>query len=149
MEIIAENKKSKFEYFILQIFESGIILLSSELKPLRARQVSIADAYVTEKNGEMWLRNMHITESSTSQFRMNNPKRERKLLLHKQEIKKLVICIRVSGMTIIPLSIYFNNKGFVKIKIAIAKGKKLYDKRSIIKQRVWEREKSRFSQRDG
>lgn len=145
MEVIAENRKARFEYFILEEFEAGMILLSSEVKSLRERKANISDAYVTEKKGEIWLNNMHIAEYKAANQKNHKPKRERKLFLHKKEINKLIGQIKTSGITVVPLSIYFNDKGLAKTKIAIVKGKKLYDKRATIKQREWEREKSRLS----
>ncbi|MCV3769225.1 MAG: SsrA-binding protein SmpB [Wolbachia pipientis] len=145
MEIIIENSKTKFEYFILEELEAGIVLLSSEVKSLRKKKVNISNAYVIGKNDEIWLHNMYIAEYNKAINQKNHePKRERKLLLHKKEVKKLIKQIKTAGTTIVPLSIYFNNKGLIKTKIAIVKGKKLYDKRAIIKQREWNREKSRL-----
>ncbi|WFW29910.1 MAG: SsrA-binding protein SmpB [Wolbachia endosymbiont of Menacanthus eurysternus] len=143
MEIITENKRAKFEYFILDEFKAGIVLLSSEVKSLREKKVNISNAYVTKKNGEIWLHNMYIAEYKAANKKNHKPKRERKLLLHKKEISTLSNKIRTSGMTIIPLSIYFNDKGLVKTKISVVKGKKLYDKRITIKQRELDREKNR------
>lgn len=145
MEIIAENRKARFEYFILEEFDAGLVLLGSEVKSLRERKANISDAYVIEKNNEMWLHNMHIAEYKSATKRNHKPKRERKLLLHRREIGKLIGQIKTSGITVVPLSIYFNQKGIAKAKIAIVKGKKLYDKRATIKQREWDREKSRLS----
>ncbi|OEY86909.1 SsrA-binding protein [Wolbachia pipientis] len=145
MEIIVENRKAKFEYFILEEFEAGLVLLGSEVKSLRERKANISDAYVIERNMEMWLHNMHISEYKSATRTNHRPKRDRKLLLHKKEINKLIGQIKTTGITVIPLSVYFNNKGLAKTKIAIVKGKKLYDKRATIKQREWDREKRRIS----
>ncbi|QKX02486.1 SsrA-binding protein SmpB [Wolbachia endosymbiont of Dirofilaria (Dirofilaria) immitis] len=142
MEVIIENRKIRFEYFLLEEFEAGIVLLSSEVKSLRERKVNVSDAYVIERNGEIWLYNMHIAEYKAANRKNHKPKRERKLLLHKKEINKLISQIKTAGITVVPLSIYFNDKGLAKTKIAIVKGKKLYDKRATIKQREWNREKS-------
>ncbi|QKX02726.1 SsrA-binding protein SmpB [Wolbachia endosymbiont of Litomosoides sigmodontis] len=144
MEIIAENRKAKFEYFILEEFEAGMVLLSTEVKSLRERKANISDAYVIEKNGEIWLHNMHIAEYKAANKKNHKQKRERKLLLHKKEINKLIDQIKITGVAVVPLLTYFNNKGLAKTKIAIAKGKKLYDKRANIKQREWDREKNRL-----
>ena len=145
MEIIAENRKARFEYFILEEFEAGMILLGSEVKSLRERKVSISDSYIIEKNNEIWLHNMHIAEYKAATKRNHKPKRERKLLLHRKEINKLIGQIKTAGITVVPLLVYFNDKGLAKTKIAIVKGKKLYDKRATIKEREWSREKSRLS----
>lgn len=139
MEVIAENRKARFEYFILEEFEAGMVLLSSEVKSLRERKVNISDAYVIEKNSEIWLHNMHIAEYKAANRKNHKPKRERKLLLHKKEINKLIGQIKTAGITVVPLSVYFNDKGLAKTKIAVVKGKKLYDKRATIKQREWDR----------
>ncbi|MDN5248367.1 MAG: SsrA-binding protein SmpB [Wolbachia endosymbiont of Tyrophagus putrescentiae] len=144
MEIIAENRKARFEYFILEEFEAGIVLVGSEVKSLRDRKVNISDAYIIEKNNEVWLHNMHIAEYKAATRKNHRPKRERKLLLHRREINKLIGNIKTAGVTVVPLSLYFNNKGIAKTKIAIVKGKKLYDKRATIKQREWDREKRRL-----
>lgn len=145
MEIIIENKKARFNFFILEELEAGIILMGSEVKSLREKKVNLSDAYVSEKNSEMWLNNMHISEYKPANRFNHSPKRARKLLLHKKQINKLIGKIKISGITIIPLSLYFNDKGIAKVKIAVAKGKKLYDKREAIKQREWAREKSRLN----
>ncbi|QKX01573.1 SsrA-binding protein SmpB [Wolbachia endosymbiont of Cruorifilaria tuberocauda] len=145
MEVITENRKARFKYFILEEFEAGIVLLSSEVKSLRERKANVSDAYIIEKNGEVWLHNMHIAEYKSATRKNHKPKRERKLLLHKKEINKLISQIKTSGTTVVPLSIYFNDEGLAKARIAIVKGKKLYDKRLTIKQREWNREKSRLS----
>ncbi|NUY39753.1 SsrA-binding protein SmpB [Wolbachia endosymbiont of Litomosoides brasiliensis] len=144
MEVIAENRKARFEYFILEEFEAGMVLLSTEVKSLRERKANISDAYVIEKDGEIWLHNMHIAEYKAANKKKHKPKRERKLLLHKKEINKLIGKIKIAGVAVVPLLTYFNNKGLAKTKIAIVKGKKLYDKRVTIKQREWDREKNRL-----
>ncbi|WP_333023440.1 SsrA-binding protein SmpB [Wolbachia endosymbiont of Pentidionis agamae] len=143
MEVIAENRKARFEFLILEEIEAGIVLFGSEVKSVRERKVNISDAYIIEKKGELWIYNMHIAEYKSANKLNHKPKRTRKLLLHKKEINKLVGKIKTSGMTSVPLLIYFNNKGIVKIKIAVVKGKKLHDKRETIKQREWDREKQR------
>ncbi len=107
MEVIAENRKAKFEYFIVEEFEAGIVLLGSEVKSIRERKVNISDAYAIEKNNEIWLNNMHIAEYKAATRKNHKPKRERKLLLHKREISKLIGQIKTAGITVVPLSIYF------------------------------------------
>ncbi len=145
MEIIVENKKARFNFFILEELEAGIVLTGSEVKSLRQKKVNLSDAYVTEKSAEMWLNNMHISEYKSATRFNHSPKRARKLLLHRKQINKLIGKVKIGGITIIPLSLYFNDKGIAKVKIAIVKGKKLYDKREAIKQREWTREKNRLN----
>lgn len=148
MEIIAENRKVRFEYFILEELEAGIMLLGSEVKSLRERKANISDAYVIEKNNEMWLYNMHIAEYKAATRKNHKPKRERKLLLHRKEINKMIGKIKITGITVVPILIYFNSNGIAKTRIAIVKGKKLYDKRATIKEREWNREKNRLLKKD-
>ncbi|QGR02167.1 SsrA-binding protein SmpB [Ehrlichia ruminantium] len=144
MDIIIENRKVRFNYFIIQEFDAGIVLLGSEVKSLRQRKVSIAEAYVTERNMELWLCNLHISEYTQANMKNHNPTRPRKLLLKKKQIYKISGSMKNDGFTVVPLSLYFNNKGIVKAKIVIVKGKKLHDKRETIKTRDWNREKSRI-----
>ena len=143
MDVIIENRKVRFNYFIIQEFDAGIVLIGSEVKSLRQRKVSIAEAYVTEKNMELWLCNLHISEYNHASTRNHNPTRPRKLLLRKKQIYKISGNIKNDGFTVVPLSLYFNEKGLAKAKIVIVKGKKLHDKRETIKTRDWNREKSR------
>ncbi|KJV69297.1 SsrA-binding protein SmpB [Candidatus Neoehrlichia procyonis] len=144
MEVIVENRKARFNYFIIQEFDAGVVLIGSEVKSLRQRKVSITEAYVVEKNMELWLHGLHISEYNRSSYRNHSPLRPRKLLLRKKQIYKIAGNLKASGLTVVPLLIFFNDKGLVKIKIAIVKGKKLYDKREVIKERDWSREKSRI-----
>ncbi|AAZ68137.1 SsrA-binding protein SmpB [Ehrlichia canis] len=143
MDVIIENRKVRFNYFIIQEFDAGIVLIGSEVKSLRQRKVSIAEAYVTEKNMELWLCNLHISEYNHASTKNHNPTRPRKLLLRKKQIYKISGNIKNDGFTVVPLSLYFNEKGLAKAKIVIVKGKKLHDKRETIKTRDWNREKSR------
>ena len=135
MKIIAKNKKARFNYELLDDYEAGISLLGSEVKSIRSGKVNIGDAYVKEEKNELFIQNMRIANYDFANRENHNPFRIRKLLLHKREIKKIGKKIREGGLTVVPLSIYFNNKGKIKIKIALAKGKKLYDKRQTIKER--------------
>ncbi|ACM49710.1 single-stranded DNA-binding protein [Anaplasma marginale str. Dawn] len=148
MEIVAENRKARFDYFVLQEYDAGMVLVGSEVKSLRQRKVNMGDAYVLEKDMELWIHNLHISEYNRSDRKNHKPLRVRKLLLRKREIHKIAGNIKVSGLAVVPLMIFFNNKGIAKIKIAIVKGKKLYDKREAIKTRDWQREKSRISRRE-
>ena len=145
MQIIANNKKAFFEYFILEKIEAGIQLTGSEVKSLRAGKASIKEAYAETKKGQLFLINADIShyDKATSYSKIES-KRVRKLLVHKKEISKFQGKIEKEGMTIIPLKIYFNKKGIAKIEIAIAKGKKLYDKRESKKKRDWNIQKKRL-----
>ena len=140
VKVIATNRKARHNYFILDNFEAGIVLLGSEIKSIRARQVSIAEAYIRIENNEAWLIDAHIAPyEQAGAYNNHEPTRPRKLLLHKKEIKRLWEEVSKKGVTIIPLRLYLKN-GYAKIEIAIARGKKLYDKRHSIKKRDIQRE---------
>ena len=141
--IVAQNRKASFNYFFEDTLESGIELLGSEVKSLRAGKGSIADAYALDSEGEIYLHNTYIPEYKQSSYNNHDPRRLRKLLLNKKEINKIIGKINRDGFTVVPTKIYFNSKGIAKVNIAIAKGKKLHDKRQTKKQRDWNREKSR------
>ena len=147
MQNIAANKKANFEYFINDKFETGLVLTGSEVKSLRDGKGSISDSYAIDKAGELFLINSHIPLYKQSSYNNHNPKEERKLLLKKKEINKLIGRINQEGLTIVPTKLYFV-KGKVKVQIAVAKGKKLYDKRQVKKTRDWNREKARLLSRN-
>ncbi len=134
-KILAKNKKARFNYTILDTYEAGIALLGSEVKALRNSRGNINEAYIRPKNSEIFVYNMYIGEYEFANQENHNTFRIRKLLLHKKEIKKIVAKIKEGGLTVVPLEVYFNEKGKVKLSIALAKGKKLYDKRQSIKER--------------
>ena len=142
-KIICLNRKASFNYFFIELVEAGIVLKGSEVKSLRDGKGSIADSYAVDNNGEIYLINSHIPLYRQSSYNNHNPKGDRKLLLHKKEINKLIGRINQEGLTLIPTKLYFS-KGKVKIELAIAKGKKLYDKRQVKKTRDWNREKARL-----
>ena len=142
-KIICLNRKASFNYFFTELLEAGIVLKGSEVKSLRDGKGSIADSYAIDNNGEIYLINSHIPLYRQSSYNNHNPKGDRKLLLHKKEINKLIGRINQEGLTLIPTKLYFS-KGKVKIELAIAKGKKLYDKRQVKKTRDWNREKARL-----
>ena len=142
-KIICLNRKASFNYFFLEILEAGISLKGSEVKSLRAGKANITDAYALDNNGEMYLINSYIPLYKESSYNNHNPRDIRKLLLNKKEINKLMGKINQEGLTIVPTKMYFK-KGKAKIEIAIAKGKKLYDKRHVKKKRDWDREKARI-----
>ena len=139
---IARNKKAKFEYHLLENFEAGISLKGSEIKSIRARQASIAEAYVQTDGKQAWIINSHISPYDPASKQNHNPKRERKLLLHKKEILQLWNEVRQKGLTIIPTELYLKD-GKAKINIALARGKKMYDKRQVIRERDIQREMDR------
>ena len=142
-KIICFNRKASFNFFFLEILESGISLKGSEVKSLRDGKGSIADAYAIDNKGEIFLVNSHIPLYRQSSYNNHDPKGDRKLLLKRSEINKLIGRINQEGLTIVPTKMYFI-KGKVKVEIAVAKGKKLYDKRQVKKTRDWNREKARI-----
>ena len=142
-KIICLNRKAKFNYYFHELIEASIALKGSEVKSLRDGKASIADSYALDKNGEMFLINSHIPLYRQSSYNNHDPKGERKLLLNKKEINKLIGRINQEGLTIVPTKLYFF-KGKAKIELAVAKGKKLYDKRQVKKKRDWNREKARI-----
>ncbi len=143
LKIISNNRKAKFNYFFREFFEAGIELKGSEVKSLRAGKVNISESYAYNHNGEIYLINSHIPSYKESRYNNHEPNRNRKLLLNKREINKLIGRINREGFTLIPTKLYFK-KGKAKIEIAVGKGKKQYDKRQVKKNRDWNREKSRF-----
>jgi SsrA-binding protein len=149
LRIVADNRKARFQYEIGQIFEAGIALTGTEVKSLRAGKATIAEAYADAREGEMWLINANIPEYQQASRFNHAPKRPRRLLLHKREINKLIGAVERDGMTVVPLKLYFNADGRAKIEIALARGKKLYDKRETEKQRSWERDRARLMRAKG
>jgi SsrA-binding protein len=143
LKIISLNRKASFNYFFKEFFEAGIVLRSSEIKSIRSGKVSISDSYAYDHNGEIFLVNSHIGSYKESSYYDHEPLRNRKLLLNKKEINKLIGRINREGFTLIPTKLYFK-KGKAKIEIAVAKGKKEYDKRQSKKTRDWNRDKARI-----
>lgn len=143
LKIISYNRKASFNYFFKDLIEAGIVLKGSEIKSVRQGKVNIAESYAVEKNGEIYLINSHIPEYKAASYTNHNPYSERKLLFTKKEINKLIGSINEDGLTLVPTKMYFK-KGKAKIEIAVAKGKKMYDKRQTKKTRDWNREKSRY-----
>ena len=142
---IAENRRARFEYHLENDFEAGLQLTGTEVKSLRQGQANIAESYASVENNGIFLINANIPEyTQAGQFFQHQPKRPRRLLLHKREIARLAQAVEREGMTIVPVSLYFNNRGIAKIKLAIARGKKLHDKRETSKKRDWNREKARI-----
>ncbi len=143
LKIICLNRKASFNYFFEDLLEAGIVLKGSEIKSIRNGKVNIADSYAVEKNNEIVLINSHIASYKQASYSNHNPIDERKLLLNKREINKLIGKMQRDGFTIVPTKMYFRN-GKVKVEIAIAKGKKKYDKRAAKKDRDWNRDKARY-----
>ena len=138
----AENRKARFSYAIIDTLEVGIVLKGTEVKSLRAGKAQIAESYATEKDSEIWLINSYIPEYEKAAIYNHEPRRPRKLLLHAKQVKKLIGQLRTKGITLVPLSIYFNEKGIAKLELALGKGKTNSDKRETIKDREWQREKA-------
>ena len=149
LKVVADNRKARFNYAIGDTFEAGIVLTGSEVKSLRAGRATIAESYADARGGELWLINSNIPEYLQAGRFNHAPKRARKLLLQKREINRLVGAVEREGMTIVPLKLYFNEKGRAKIEIALARGKKLHDKRETLKKRSWERERGRLMRMKG
>lgn len=142
VKVIATNRKARFEYFLLERYEAGISLHGSEIKSIRAGQISLAEAYVQTDGNEAWLMNAHIAPYEQANRFNHDPKRPRRLLLHKREIKELWDAVRQKGMTIVPVQVHLKD-GHAKVEVALAKGKKLYDKRQDIARRDQAREMER------
>ena len=145
---VAENRRARYEYFIEDTFEAGIALTGTEVKSLRFGEGSIAESYAEVKNGEVWLVNANVPEFSHGNRHNHVPTRPRKLLLHAREIARLTGAVERKGMTLVPLSVYFNGRGRAKVELALAKGKNNADKRATIKDRDWKRDQARIM-RDG
>jgi SsrA-binding protein len=145
----AVNRRARFNYEIGQVYEAGIALTGTEVKSLREGRSNIADAYAGERNGELWLYNSYIPEYLQANRFNHETRRPRKLLLHKREISRMVGAVDREGMTVVPLKIFFNDRGRAKVELAIARGKKLHDKRETEKKRDWGREKGRLLREKG
>jgi SsrA-binding protein len=148
-KVIADNRKARFSYAIEDTLEAGIMLAGSEVKSLRAGKSTIGEAYAQAKDGELFLVNAYIPEYSQASRFNHEPRRVRKLLVHKREASRLAAAVQREGMTLIPLKMYFNAKGIAKLELGIAKGKKLHDKRETEKQRDWQRDKARLLRNRG
>jgi SsrA-binding protein len=148
-KIVADNRKARYNYQIGETFEAGIALTGSEVKSLRVGKASIGESYAAARDGELWLYNANISEYKQAGRFNHAPKRQRKLLLHRRQINKLIGAVEREGMTVVPLKLYFNEKGRAKIELALARGKKLHDKRETEKKRSWERERGRLMRQKG
>ena len=142
--VVAQNRKARHNYFIEEVFEAGLALTGTEVKSLRGGRSSIAESYVTEDGGEAWLVNADIPEYASGNRFNHERKRPRKLLLHKKQINTLIGAIQREGRTVVPLQVYFNEQGRAKVEIALVTGKQAHDKRQAIKDRDWQRQRSRL-----
>ena len=149
IKVVANNRKARFNYQIGEVFEAGISLTGTEVKSLRQGKATIAESYADSRGGEIWLVNANIPEYLQGGRFNHAPKRVRKLLLHRRQINKLMGAVEREGMTLVPLRLYFNEKGRAKIELALAQGKKLHDKRETEKKRSWERERGRLLRAKG
>jgi SsrA-binding protein len=148
-KVVADNRRARFNYEIGEVVEAGIALTGTEVKSLRLGKATIAESYADARAGEVWLVNANIPEYLQANRFNHAPKRPRKLLLHKRQISKLAAAVEREGMTLVPLKMYFNEKGRAKIEIAVARGKKLHDKRETERKRTWERERGRLLRAKG
>jgi SsrA-binding protein len=144
VKVVADNRKARFNYAIEDTFEAGVALTGTEVKSIRNGKATIGESYADPRDGEIWLVNANIPEYLQGNRFNHAPKRPRKLLLHRRQINKLIGAVEREGMTLIPLKLYFNERGRAKIELALAKGKKLHDKRETTKKRDWNREKGRL-----
>lgn len=142
-KVVSDNRKARFQYEILDTYEAGVELLGTEVKSIRAGQVNLRDGFATVRDGEVWLQNVHISPSkNTSQFFNHDPRRTRKLLLHRDEIKRLIGKIEQKGLTLVPLKLYLK-RGWIKVSLGLGRGKKLHDKRESLKRKQQGREVER------
>jgi SsrA-binding protein len=149
IKIAAQNRKARHDYFIESTLEAGLVLTGTEVKSLREGGAQITDAHAGPMKGELWLFNAHIPEFHGGNRMNHEPRRPRKLLVHKREMEKFLGAVQRQGMTIVPLKLYFNAQGRAKIEIGLAKGKKKGDKRETIKEREWQRDKARLMRARG
>ncbi len=145
----AQNRKARHNYHILERFEAGLVLTGTEVKSLRLGRATISEAYAGEKGGELYLLDAHIPEYKAASGRNHEPKRPRKLLLRKSELRKLAGAVQRKGMTLVAMSIYFNARGIAKVELGLGQGKHTYDKRAASKERDWKRDKARVMRARG
>jgi SsrA-binding protein len=141
-----KNKKASFEFHFIQTFSAGIVLTGTEVKSIREGKATFSDSYCIMQNGEMWVKNLHISEYKEASYNNHEPKRQRKLLLNKKELEKIESKLKEKGTTVVPVQLYFNERGYAKLDIAVARGKKLYDKRESIKEKDVKRQMLRSSE---
>ena len=145
----AVNRKARYNYTIEETYESGLVLTGSEIKSLRSGRGNISEAYATNEGGELWLINSYIPEYNEAGLRNHEPRRPRKLLLHRRQIERLSGAINRQGMTLVPMKIYFGTRGMAKLELGVAKGKRQYEKRDSERKRDWERERARLLREKG
>jgi len=143
----AQNRKARHDYSIEDTYEAGIVLTGTEVKSLRGGKSNIVESYATEKGGEVWLVNAYIPEYTQGNRFNHEPRRPRKLLLHRHQCRRLIGAVQREGYTLVPLSVYFNQRGIAKVELGLAVGKKLHDKRADLRKREWERERQRLLKR--
>ena len=143
-KIVAENRRARHEYFVEEVLEAGLVLTGTEVKALREGKANIAESYASPEEGAIWLINANIPEYSAGNRENHEPKRRRKLLLHKREVERLAQAVERKGYTLTPLKLYFNERGMAKLELGLAQGKKLHDKRDTSKERDWNRQKQRL-----
>ena len=148
-QIAAQNRKARHDFFIDENVEAGLVLQGSEVKSLRSGQGSLVDAWAGEKDNELWMYSAYIPQYASAHEPNYISRRPRKMLLHKREMDRLLASIKRDGVTLVPLSIYFNNRGIAKVDLGVARGKRKYDKRQTEKKRDWERQKSRLLREKG
>lgn len=144
LKVVADNRKARFHYAIENSLEAGIVLKGSEVKSLRGGKANIQESYAGVKDGELYLVNAYIPEYTEANRMNHEPRRLRKLLIRKTELSKLAVAVQRQGMTLVPLKMYFNEKGKAKVELGVARGKKLHDKRETEKKRDWARDKARL-----
>lgn len=149
IKTVAENRKARFSYEVADTLEAGLVLTGTEVKSLREGHANIQESYASVEGGEVWLINAHIPEYFAGNRFNHEPRRRRKLLVSKKEIARLSQAVDRDGMTMVPLKMYFNERGIAKLQLAVARGKKLHDKRETAKQRDWNREKARLLKEKG
>ena len=148
-QLVAENRKARYNYEIEDTIEAGIVLTGSEVKSLRSGKANIAESYASNEDGELFLINAHIADYFGAARDGHEPRRPRKLLLHKREMARLLGAIQRQGMTLIPLRLYFNKRGIAKLLLGLGRGKKVFDKRETEKRRDWDRQKGRLMREKG
>ncbi len=148
-KVVAENRRARFNYELLEHFEAGIVLVGTEVKSLRLSRGNIQESYASPEGGELFLINSYIPQYKLGNRFNHEPRRKRKLLMHRREIERLGGAVAREGLTIVPIKLYFNNRGVAKLELALARGKKLHDKRETEKKRDWERDKARLMRERG
>lgn len=148
-KLVAENRRARFDYAIEDTLEAGIVLTGTEVKALRAGRANIAESYASPERGELYLINAYIPEYGPASRFNHEPRRPRKLLVHRRQLNKLFGAVEREGRTVVPLRLYFNERGMAKLELALAKGKKLHDKRATAKERDWQRDKARLMREKG